>query len=725
MEMRVEQALQEAVEVHKAGKLKDAAALYSAILQISPKHPDANHNLGVMAASLNKSEVAISHFKVALEANPTQRQFWLSYIDALIIDKQFDQARNILEQGKKRGFTGDKIDTLEKQLASISQNQIKQSILKIKSTTSSKKNKMILSKKEINNITQINLINKKSPPQIEINILLEYYKEGRYNLALDVAKTLTKQYPKYPFVWKVLGALFIRLGRLQESLIAHQKVLEITPNDAELYSNLGITLKKLGRLADAEVNYKKALALKADYTEAHINLGNTLIELGRLDEAETSYKTAIAINPLLSEAHSNLGNVLHKLRRLEEAEASYKKALAINADYTEAHINLGNTLIELGRLEEAETSYKKAIAIKPNSAEAHSNLGATMKELGKLEEAETYYKKAIDIKKDYAQAHTNLGNIMKELGRLEEAETSYKNAITINPDYAEAHSNLGNILQEQDRLTEAEASYARAISLKPDIIKIRCEMMACLYRMDKKKLFFDELDYLIKQNIANSSIGSLTCRSALKYGEEKANIFCNEPLNHVLLVDLKSRYNFEEVFIRNIKSILSKDKRSNRSQLLLSNGYQTSGNLFYKENDVTSEIHKIILIEIEKYRINFESSQEGFVKKWPKEFSLYGWLISMKSGGELHPHIHTKGWLSGSIYINVPPKSKINSGNLVVALGTDSDTTNSQLNPKKILNVVTGVMVLFPASLMHYTIPFESEEDRIVLAFDVVPKYFD
>jgi hypothetical protein len=94
----------------------------------------------------------------------------------------------------------------------------------------------------------------------------------------------------------------------------------------------------------------------------------------------------------------------------------------------------------------------------------------------------------------------------------------------------------------------------------------------------------------------------------------------------------------------------------------------------------------------------------------------------MKRGGELLPHIHETGWLSGSIYINVPPKSKIDSGNLVVALGKDSDATDPSLNSKKIIDVVTGSMVLFPASLMHHTIPFESEEDRIVLAFDVVPK---
>ena len=107
------------------------------------------------------------------------------------------------------------------------------------------------------------------------------------------------------------------------------------------------------------------------------------------------------------------------------------------------------------------------------------------------------------------------------------------------------------------------------------------------------------------------------------------------------------------------------------------------------------------------------------IKKWPIEYSLYGWLISMKSGGELKPHIHSNGWLSGSLYINVPPKSKAESGNLVVSLGEEKDATDTRINVEQIINVVTGSLVLFPASLTHYTIPFEAEEERIVLAFDV------
>ena len=130
MELTIEQALQRAVEDHKAGKLQDAEALYRAILQTQPNHPDANHNLGVMAVSLNKTEAAIPLFKIALEANPTQGQFWLSYVDALIKEKEFDRAISALEQGKKRGLTGEKVDLLEAQLSSIFSIQKQQSLLK-------------------------------------------------------------------------------------------------------------------------------------------------------------------------------------------------------------------------------------------------------------------------------------------------------------------------------------------------------------------------------------------------------------------------------------------------------------------------------------------------------------------------------------------------------------------------------------------------------------------
>ena len=95
MELSIEQALQQGVAAHRAGRLQDAERFYRAILQSQPGHPDANHNLGVLAVSLNKADSALPLFKTALEANPKIERFWLSYIDALIKEKQFDNAEQV------------------------------------------------------------------------------------------------------------------------------------------------------------------------------------------------------------------------------------------------------------------------------------------------------------------------------------------------------------------------------------------------------------------------------------------------------------------------------------------------------------------------------------------------------------------------------------------------------------------------------------------------------
>ena len=99
-----------------------------------------------------------------------------------------------------------------------------------------------------------------------------------------------------------------------------------------------------------------------------------------------------------------------------------------------------------------------------------------------------------------------------------------------------------------------------------------------------------------------------------------------------------------------------------KSQGLLTNGYQTYGNLFDLEPDSTKEIQDVIHAEIEKYRLNFKNSEEGFIKSWPTEYNLYGWLLSMKNGGELRPHMHENGWISGSVYINVLRKKRLIAG---------------------------------------------------------------
>ena len=378
MELTIEQALQQSVAAHKEGKLQDAERLYRVILQSQPLHPDANHNLGVIAVSVNKAEAALPLFKAALEANPKIEQFWLSYIDALIKEKHFDNAKQVIEQAKKQGVDQDKLNSLEELLLQLTQAPKPKLPEQRKSLSFSEKRKKLAEqkkrKKEARKQSGIT-----SPPKKQLSSLLEYYQNGRFNDAENLAVSITKEFPKHQFGWKVLGAVLNQLGRIPESVVAKKKAVKLTPNDSEAHNNLGISLEELGILDEAEASYRQAIVLNPNFAEAHSNLGNTLQELGKLDEAEASYVQAIALKPDYALTHSNLGVTLKKLGKLDEAEASYVQAIALKPDYAEAHSNLANTLEELGRLDEALASYTQAIVLKPDFAEAHVNLGIAIK----------------------------------------------------------------------------------------------------------------------------------------------------------------------------------------------------------------------------------------------------------------------------------------------------------------------------------------------------------
>ena len=349
MELNIDQALQQGVAAHKEGKLQEAERLYRAIIQSQPLHPDANHNLGLIAVSVNKADAALPLFKTALEANPKKEQFWLSYIDALIKEKQFENAKQVLEQAKTKGVARDKLNILETRLIPTAQvNESKLAVQNKNLSLSQKRKKLSEQKKRKKKATKQSL-KANNPSQKQRSSLLEHYQNGRFNDAEKLAIQITQEFPKHQLAWKILGSVLGVTGRKSEAADANQIAVALSPQDAEAHYNFGNTLHDIGRLDEAETSYKQAIALKPDYAMAHSNLGYTLKELGRLDEAEASYKQAIALKPDYAMAHSNLGNPLIELARLDEAEASCAQAIALKSDFAEAHSNLGKILLKNGQ----------------------------------------------------------------------------------------------------------------------------------------------------------------------------------------------------------------------------------------------------------------------------------------------------------------------------------------------------------------------------------------
>ena len=243
MELSIEEAVQQGINEYKLGNLQEAERLYNAVLEIQPEHPDANHNLGLIAISKNQPALAVPLFKKALELNPNIERFWFNYIDGLIKNNQFKDAKRLIKKAKKRGLDN-------KQL------------------------RILLSQ------TKISANSKLSPEAQDYN-LVEYYQAGQFSNAEKLALSIIENSPKHLLGWKVLGAIYGQTGRGFDSLKANQKAVEINPQDAESYYNLGVSLQALDRLDEAKESYNQAIAFQFDFSEAHSNLGEILLKEGR------------------------------------------------------------------------------------------------------------------------------------------------------------------------------------------------------------------------------------------------------------------------------------------------------------------------------------------------------------------------------------------------------------------------------------------------------------
>ncbi|MDA9059218.1 tetratricopeptide repeat protein, partial [Planktomarina temperata] len=507
-ELTIDQALQKAIAAQKAGQVQEADRLYTAILKAQPKHPDANHNMGVLAVGVGKVEQALPFLKTALEANPATAQFWLSYIDAFIKLERLEDARAVFDQAKSKGAKGDGFDKLEQRLQEADQGPLE--VTQVVAELTPKKPNILdslkldqavkLAKKKAKNgspeeakriyqdiltkfpkngrainglkglsVRSVGEGSKvKDPPQDQLQTLINLYSQGQLQQALEQATVLLQQFSDSYVLCNIRGVVFKALGQLDASVTAYTRALAIKPDYAEALYNLGIALKELGELEEAIGAYTKALIIKPDNVKAYNNLGIALQEQGKLEEAIEAYNKALSIKSDNAEAYYNLGITLQEQGKLEEAIEAYTKAITIKPDYAEAYNNLGITLQRQGKLEEAIEAYTKALNIKPDYTEAYNNLGITLQEQGKLEEAIEAYTKALNIKPDNAESYNNIGVILKGQSKLEAAIEAYTRALNIKPNYAEAYNNLGISLQEQGKLEEAIEAYTKALTIKPN-----------------------------------------------------------------------------------------------------------------------------------------------------------------------------------------------------------------------------------------------------------------
>ena len=437
MELTLEEALQKAVEAHQAGQTREAERLYSFVLNAQPNHPDANHNMGALAVSVDKRPEALAYFKIALEADPSINQYWLSYIDALIKLGQLDDAKSLFNQAKDKGAKGEAFEQIEKRLSELSVGEVQSQ--------------------------------DPDPPSEQLQPIISLYTQGHLQQALSEISQMLERFPNSAILYNIAGSSNVGLMQLDIAINSYKQALQIRPDFAEVYRNMGDALKLNGDLEAAIDSYKKAVLIKPDFAVAYNSMGIALNDKGDLKEAIDCYRWAISLKTNYANAHCNLGNALKDKGDLDGAIDSYKQAIIAKPDYADAYQNMGVALQNKGDLEAAINSYEQALIIKPNSFEAYNNMGVALHDKGDIDSAIGSYQQAIKINPDFAEAYNNIGLSMRSKGDLEAAIDSYKKAIKINPDYAEAYNNMGIALEKEDKLKEARELYKSALFQLPKV----------------------------------------------------------------------------------------------------------------------------------------------------------------------------------------------------------------------------------------------------------------
>jgi len=435
----------------------------------------------------------------------------------------------------------------------------------------------------------------------------------------------------------------------------------------------------------------------------------------KIEEAERLYKEILAIQPAQPETIHNLGVLKSSQNKLTEAILYFKEAIDANPDVKQFWLSYGYELIKAKKYEEAEVSFRKVIELKSDCAEAHNSLGAVLQNLNKLDEAEESYKKTLELNPNYIQAYCNLGILLTELERLDEAKIIIDKAIDINPNNENALLIRGNILLQKKYFEMALKDFNSCNSNTS-----RSLILSSLYNLGRTKEIYERIEKNLVLDDKNLEVAAFSSFISYKKKKVTAHKFCNNPIDFVYSSNLSAHLKNSNLFItklidelKNVKAIWEPSSKTTKK------GFQGMNNLFEISSKELGELLLIIKNELDSYYSKFKDETCSFIQKWPTKKNLIAWHVILKKQGFQEPHIHASGWLSGVVYLKVVPHLDKNEGAIELSLNNKMyfDVNSAKLihKPK------VGDIILFPSSLHHRTIPFTSDEDRISIAFDLMP----
>ncbi|HWA45725.1 MAG TPA: tetratricopeptide repeat protein [Hypericibacter adhaerens] len=281
-----------AIEHHRAGRLREAEALYLEVLKRFPRAADAQGLLGFLLHQDGQQEAALVQLAKALELNP-------NFLDAYLWRGMALQALGRLAEAEAsyrrvlmanpRHF--DALCNLGGVLVLL--HRANEAISPLEQAIALHGNR----------------------PEAHFNLGRAFMDVGRPDAALAGFRKAIQLRPDYVEAQTNLGACLIELGRRDEAEACLERALALDPTRPESHYNLARARSERADAGDSEALLRQALELRPEYPEARVELANLLMNLGRRDEAiehlrytvETSPESIVAISSLLMALNYDAG----------------------------------------------------------------------------------------------------------------------------------------------------------------------------------------------------------------------------------------------------------------------------------------------------------------------------------------------------------------------------------------------------------------------------------
>jgi tetratricopeptide (TPR) repeat protein len=524
-----------------------------------------------------------------------------------------------------------------------------------------------------------------------------HHRAGNVGVAEGLYAQAIKRWPGAPEPRRRLGRLYLDGRRIGEAVEFLAAAAAMAPANAVYLAELGQAYAVAGRLTEAADAFRRALALRSDLGGVHFQLGNLQLRLGQPEAAVASYRRAIAVDPGVPQSHINLGITLQEMRAYEAALEALRQAVALAPRAYEAHYNLGVTLAAQRRDTEAIAAYRAALALNPRSAAACLNLGSLLQVEEKLDEAVALYERAVALAPGLAQAHVNLGTALHARGDAAGGAAAMRRALALAGDNPQIEANLAQMLRQIGDAAGAEAAFRRALAKDPAHAFAKAHFSIFLQQVGRREEARTLLDY--PRLLRTRRLGKVEGWPSLAaLNGELARYIYGHP---TLMPDPPGKA------IRQGRQTL---------EIFTGGAAPIAALQHFLETSVADYIATALSAPSGPYRVPA-----------PPRWRLEGWAVILRSSGYQLAHFHQGSLVSGVYYVQVPRTVAASRGAEAgfikfgepVAGAVDADTPAPLLTAA--VKPEEGLLVLFPSSFWHRVVAFEGEEDRICIAFDVVP----